>query len=134
MNMTSRSRQVRIRIEHCLRRLITGRNTLLQVEVLSETEIMIPDTMRRLAKGIEELKDFLVSACVDCSKPAHCSLLSVAHRSLATYQLTTSPHVQAVNGDEASLVGTETVEVARKLLAELAPEDCSAAGGDDDRI
>lgn len=33
-----------------------------QVEVLSETEIMIPDTMRRLAKGVEELKDFLVSA------------------------------------------------------------------------
>lgn len=27
--------------------------------MLSETEIMIPDTMRRLAKGVEELADFV---------------------------------------------------------------------------
>ena len=30
-----------------------------QVEVQGETEVMIPDTMRRLAKGFEELRGFL---------------------------------------------------------------------------
>jgi hypothetical protein len=32
---------------------------LLQVEVQAETEVMIPDTMRRLAKAIEDLRGFI---------------------------------------------------------------------------
>lgn len=37
-----------------------GRHSASQVEVQAETEAMIPDTMRRLAKGVEDLKGFLV--------------------------------------------------------------------------
>ncbi len=33
--------------------------TIVQVEVLGETEVMIPDTMRRLAKGIDDLRSFI---------------------------------------------------------------------------
>jgi hypothetical protein len=31
------------------------------VEVLGETEVMIPDTMRRLSKGIDDLRAFIDS-------------------------------------------------------------------------
>ena len=33
-----------------------------QVEVLGETEVMIPDTMRRLAKGVDDLRSFLAAS------------------------------------------------------------------------
>jgi hypothetical protein len=31
-----------------------------QIEVQAETEMMIPDTLRRLAKAIEDLKEYVV--------------------------------------------------------------------------
>ncbi len=33
----------------------------LQVEVQAETEVMIPDTMRRLAKAVDDLRGYVVS-------------------------------------------------------------------------
>jgi hypothetical protein len=43
-------------------------HTVLQKEVLEETETMIPDTMRRLNKSIEDLQEYIVSTHY-CERP-----------------------------------------------------------------
>ena len=53
-----------------------------QVEVQGETEVMIPDTMRRLAKGFEELRGFLAASGGDAAL-AGSELLAQARALLA---------------------------------------------------
>jgi hypothetical protein len=78
--------------------------------------------MRRLAKGVEELKDFLVSAAA-AGGAARRARLTVA----------AAVCVQAVNGEDAALAATDNLETARRVLAELAPEEAGAAGAEEER-
>jgi tubulin-specific chaperone A len=74
-----------------------------QVEVQGETEMMIPDTQRRLVKAVGDLKEFL-----------------------------------ATNAEEASLLGSVSLQTAKDTLASLGPglDDGSADAGaaEDDAI
>ena len=54
-----------------------------QVEVQGESEMMIPDTMRRLAKGVEDLQGFLAQNSGDASL-AGSDILSSATALLAS--------------------------------------------------
>lgn len=116
----------RLWTQQCVHHL-TAPYTFMQVEVLSETEFMIPDTMRRLEKGIDELKEFVVSRSHHLVIPR---VLCLA-RFLSL--------LQATNWAAISVEESEQLDTAKKLLKDHIQFDCdslneNASVDDDERI
>lgn len=107
------------------------------MEVQGETEVMIPDTMRRLERAVDELHEFVVSARgprVEGARRAGAHSGSPFAHAHAARMSATAPSSapQTVHG--AELEGSAQLEAARALLAEARPEGAPAGADEDERI
>lgn len=116
-NLISRSRYVDLKKLDDELKLFTKDywHTFDQVEVLSETEFMIPDTMRRLEKGIDELQEFVV--CI--------RVLNYILKLPLAYTLI---DLQETNWAAISDEESEQLESAKNLLMQHRQFDCASLG------
>lgn len=106
----------------------------MQTEVLEETAIMIPDTMRRLNKGVEDLREFIVRRRTPAQR-AMCYVHTSASLLGAPFILSIDCVMQTANGGDASLIGSPLLAAAHETLARCGGDGGGAdAAADDDAI